>query len=315
MGIPEPISRRAALAAGYTDHELGGRTWCRMRRGHYLDATSAVGLSAAQRHIIAARAATAMVSPDARISHVSAAAIHELPLWSVPLSQVHVTRDRSGGCRTRRQLVVHRGRIAPDEQVEIDELRATSVARTVIDLARTLPFEQAVVIGDAGLRMGKTSRDELNEQLTRAAGRPGCPAAKRVVDFLDGRAESVGESRSRVALRALDLPVPEPQAHISAPDGSRVARVDFLWPELGVVGEFDGMIKYRGEMRGPRTPEDVVIDEKVREDALRALGWIVVRWVWRDIDHPTQWLHRLHSAAEIACHTPRLGTWLRTPRI
>ncbi|WP_433195147.1 hypothetical protein ACQP1G_40530 [Nocardia sp. CA-107356] len=315
MGIPELISRRGALAAGYTDYELGGRGWCRVRRGHYLDAASAVGLSGTERHLVAVRAASASVSRDAVVSHVSAAVVHELPLWSVPISRVHMTRDRGGGGRTRRQLVVHRGRIRSDDQVEVDGLQVTSAARTVVDLARTLPFEQSVVIGDAALRMGKTSRYELDEQLARAARRSGCPAAKRVSGFLDGRAESVGESRSRVALRELNLPAPELQARLLAPDETQVARVDFLWPDLGVVGEFDGMIKYRTELRGPRTPEEVVIAEKIREDALRALGWIVIRWTWQDLNHSTQWLHRLHSASTITRHTPRLGSWLPTPRI
>jgi hypothetical protein len=264
---------------------------------------------------VAVRAASASVSPDACVSHVSAAVAHSLPVWSIPLARVHITRNRSSGGRTRRQSVVHTGRIASDEQIEVNGLHVTSAARTVVDLARTVPFEQAIVVGDAALRMGTTTRDELTEQLDRARRRSGRPAAQRVVDFLDGRAESVGESRSRVALRQSDLPAPELQACIVGHDATVVARVDFLWPERGVIGEFDGMVKYHKEMRGDRPPEQVVIEEKVREDALRALGWIVVRWTWQDLEHPHPLRARLTAAAEIACHTRCLATWHAAPRV
>ena len=33
-----------------------------------------------------------------------------------------------------------------------------------------------------------------------------------------------------------------------------------------------------------RTPADVVVAEKIREDGLRAEGLAVVRWTWVDID-------------------------------
>nr|BFF15511.1 hypothetical protein GCM10025699_68140 [Microbacterium flavescens] len=61
--------------------------------------------------------------------------------------------------------------------------------------------------------------------------------------------------------------------------------VDFWWPEFGVVGEFDGEVKYRtADMLRGRTPEQVVIDEKRREDALRSMPGVraVVRWNWAD---------------------------------
>ena len=58
---------------------------------------------------------------------------------------------------------------------------------------------------------------------------------------------------------------------------------DFAWPEQRTVGEFDGKIKY-GRLRKPgQTAGDVVFDEKLREDAIRAQGWEVVRWTWADL--------------------------------
>jgi hypothetical protein len=67
---------------------------------------------------------------------------------------------------------------------------------------------------------------------------PGVRVARRVVEFLDVRSESVGESMSRVCLMEEGLPRPDLQYEIFGPDGRLVARVDFYWDEHKTVGEF-----------------------------------------------------------------------------
>lgn len=58
--------------------------------------------------------------------------------------------------------------------------------------------------------------------------------------------------------------------------------MDFWWPDANVIGEFDGLVKYRGTMG---QPVEVLIAEKRREDRLRALtGATVVRVTWRELD-------------------------------
>ena len=58
--------------------------------------------------------------------------------------------------------------------------------------------------------------------------------------------------------------------------------MDFIWPDLGVIGEFDGNVKYGRQMAG-RPIEEVIQDERRREIAVeRASGMRVVRWLWRD---------------------------------
>jgi hypothetical protein len=73
------------------------------------------------------------------------------------------------------------------------------------------------------------------------------------------------------------------QGEIFAPDGRLVARVDFYWEEQQTVGEFDGKIKYGRLLKPGQRIEDVIFDEKVREDAVRDLGLQVVRWLWSDL--------------------------------
>ena len=110
----------------------------------------------------------------------------------------------------------------------------------------------------------------------------GVGGARRVAGFIDGRAESAGESVSRVRCQEFGLPAPTPQLSIYR-DMRFVARCDLGWDELGTVGEFDGMIKYETLLEPGESASEVVVREKQREDMLRQLGWQVVRWVWSDL--------------------------------
>ena len=60
-----------------------------------------------------------------------------------------------------------------------------------------------------------------------------------------------------------------------------MGRVDFLFRAQRTIVEFDGLLKYGGA--GGR---QALIDEKRREDALRSLGYQVVRLTWRDLYDP-----------------------------
>jgi hypothetical protein len=42
-----------------------------------------------------------------------------------------------------------------------------------------------------------------------------------------------------------------------------------------------------------------LIEEKRREDRLRALGWIVIRWMWRDLYRPDALITQLRDAFAI----------------
>ena len=66
-------------------------------------------------------------------------------------------------------------------------------------------------------------------------------------------------------------------------DGQFVARVDFCWQKQRTIGEFDGKIKYGRMLKSGQSIEDVLFAEKRREDALRDLGWQIVRWLWADL--------------------------------
>ena len=207
------------------------------------------------------------------------------------------TRDVRPAVRrpTRRPAARPHRAPAPDDIVMVDGLAVTSVARTVVDIARRARFEAAVAVADAALagrqadgvlvprpdrrRTGGRASGPPTHRLSgprstpRCAGRRGGRASRphdRFVAFADGRAESVGESRSRVAIARAGLPAPVLQLPVRL--AAATAYADFGWPAQRTVGEFDGKVKYGRLLRPGQEPGDAVFAEKLREDAIPRAG-------------------------------------------
>lgn len=275
-------------AAGFGPDELARlvaqEELVRIRRGAYAE-RAGEPVTPEGRHRRLVEATLPLLASDAVVSHRSAAVLHGLPLLDPPPDRVELTRGSARGGKVRGRIHLHAAPLPPAEVTEIDGLRVTTVARTVLDLARSLPFDAAVVTGDAALRAG-VDPHLLDASLARAACRPGVAAARRAIGFLDGRSESPGESLSRVGMARDGLPKPDLQLAVLDDLGYFVARTDFGWAEYKTVGEFDGKIKYEALLRPGETMQDVIWREKKREDALRDLGWQVVRWLWADLYRP-----------------------------
>jgi hypothetical protein len=281
------ILRRDALAQGFVDDEIGRLRrrgqWTTLQRGAYL--VGAPPLERRQRPLLVVRATLAGLRTPAVLSHSSAVALHGLPLWGVPLDRVHVTRRPPARSEVGTRLRSHVARLPEQHITVVGPYPVTTVARTVVDLAACLPFAPALTVADAALRAG-TPPEELRTALELVAGTRGARAARRVIEAADGRSESVGESRSRALMLELGLPRPDLQVEVRASDGRLAGRSDFGWREQRVLGEFDGKVKYGRLLRPGQEPGDAVFEEKRREDALRDLGWGMVRWIWRELDVP-----------------------------
>ncbi|WP_256978973.1 MULTISPECIES: hypothetical protein [unclassified Rhodococcus (in: high G+C Gram-positive bacteria)] len=115
---------------------------------------------------------------------------------------------------------------------------------------------------------------------------------------MDGRSESIGESRARVLLHQLGYS-PQLQVQI-VDDRGFVGRVDFDLPDLETVVEFDGKVKYGRYVPEGKSAADVMWEEKRREDRIRATGRQVVRIAWSDLDHPELVDRMLRVAADRA---------------
>jgi hypothetical protein len=270
----------------------------RLTAGRYVLAEAADAASDRELHRARIEAVLPGVAAHVVVSHESAVVLHGLP-WVGPLPEAVVVSDphlETGHRRAHVQKVGAAGRRL--DAVMVDGHAVTSLVVTAVDVALRSPFRAAVVVLDAVLARG-IEQDVLIAELRSRVPRPrAVTRARRAVEFADGASGSPGASVARVRMAQDGFPPPVLQQEFH--DGlGFVARVDFWFPDVGVVVEFDGLAKYRDRAtRGGRSPEQVVVDEKLREDRLRAVPDVrtVVRLTWRDVDDGGAAPQRLDAA-------------------
>lgn len=137
---------------------LDGSTLRRIRRGSYVESDEWDGMYGGQRHLtlVHATAAKMYKRPHPLFSFHAAAALWGLPIVGAWPQHVDVTvsSDAAGSSALVRRHRVHE--VPPADYVS--GLPVTSVARTVVDLARSTLFCSALVTADAALREGKCVR-------------------------------------------------------------------------------------------------------------------------------------------------------------
>jgi hypothetical protein len=303
MDEPEILIAREERRLG-TVRELSRRCergeLTRLVAGAYIDTASWQALDADSQYRLRVKA-VARLEPGAQLSHWSAAAMWQLPCLTRWPTTVHArTATSTGGVSTQR-LRRHALGLDPDPTT-IDGVQVTSLARTVADLASLPNMATAVGFLDAALagrhrRGARLDRDDIG-RVFAADLHPVSPArARRALAFADSRAESVGESLSRVQIAALGFAPPELQVPF-ADDRGHIGRVDFFWRDAGVVGEFDGRVKYGPTRAFARDipAHEVLVREKYREDRVRRQVRAFVRWDWETARDRAALAHLLRDA-------------------
>lgn len=248
------------------------------------------------RYVSRVWARLARLGEPAAASHVSAVALHGLAwLYGWP-EIVHVTVPKSQYRSSRNGLALHTRPFGPGHVTRDGPITATSIPRTVIDVALTGDVRAAVVLADSALRAGVRPGD-LAAALPVQPGARGRRAAELVLDLADARSGSVAESLGRVVFRELGLPEPVLQQEFVV-HGRRII-VDFWFPEQGVVIEIDGRAKYtQARYRAGRSQTDVFVDEKRRQEAVLTVPEVrrIIRVEWRDLVNPELLVPRLRAA-------------------
>ncbi|HEY8046763.1 MAG TPA: DUF559 domain-containing protein [Streptosporangiaceae bacterium] len=210
-------------------------------------------------------------------SHQSAARVHGLGVAGhepAPLIQITRAPGDRGGRKGRPGVLVHVAALPAEHVVSYRGVLLTSVPRTVIDLARVLPFAEGVAVADSALHAGLTSKTALAAVIADCPRWPGLRRAREVTAFGDARAESVLESLGRAVFHQAGLPPPDLQVWVGD-DGEVIGRADFLWRRQRTIGEADGALKYQTPTRA-RAQLD-------RDARLRAAGYEVVHFSWPEI--------------------------------
>jgi very-short-patch-repair endonuclease/predicted transcriptional regulator of viral defense system len=299
--IPDAVrkSKVATVAgwrdAGITENRLkalvrSGRL-VRVRRGVYATkpAIDYAAVNPRRGHALQVAAVGSAVGRDAVASHHSAALIHGINLLNQPMDTVTLTRPPAKRTSRLRSdgVVFHAAELPADHVTSRYGLLVTTVPRTVIDLARTSPFREAVVAADSALQAELTMKADLVTVAGVCQRWPGIQQARRVIEFSDDRAESALESCARVAFADAGLEPPELQVTIHGPDWS--FRVDLCWPRHRVIAEADGLAKYNSRRDLAKQFE--------RDRLLRDVGYQVIHFTWHELMHtPEVVIGRIRAA-------------------
>lgn len=297
------ILRRDVIAAGGTDTDLRRacrtRVLVRIRHGAYCLKELWEARTREARHLLLSGLAYEFARTDVVLSHVSAAIIHDAPLWDLSLEEVHMTRTDGRAGRREVGVVQHRGQLRKGDVMVVDGRKVTSPTRTALDLTTLTDLEHALPAMDHFLRTGRTSKAELREGAKAMARWANTLGTDLVINFADGRRESLAESRTAVMLLGTGMPAPEPNYKIRDHQGNVLWRVDFAWPELGVFLEFDGKVKYQKFLKEGEDVTDVVLREKRREERIcRRTGWRCIRLTWADLERPAATIRYIISVLQ-----------------
>lgn len=183
--------------------------------------------------------------------------------------------------------------LEPSDVTNLAGVPITTIERTVVDLARELTHQQALIAADSALRLGACP-NRLEEIADRCHTWRGGRQALEVIRFADSRAESAAESLARLVFAEAGLPAPELQVELRDADGL-IGRVDLLFRAQRTIVEVDGKIKYTDPRSGDAA--EVHWREKLREDRLREAGWEVVRVTWAQlVGSPKEVAARIRAA-------------------
>lgn len=232
-----------------------------------------------------------LMHPGWLASHHAASAMRGLPLHGVNLKVIDVAAVVKAS-KVRPGVHVH---VATPEHVEIaarTQVPAIPVSAACVLTAAASGMEAGVVAMDAALRRGLATREQLTKALTLRGARYGVAQARAAVEAADAKAESPGESRTRLILCAAGMTV---RSQVVVTDiAGDIGRVDFL-VGTNVVVEFDGLVKYEGA-----DGKLELAREKAREDRLREAGYRVIRVTWADLRHPERLVSRVRRELNAA---------------
>jgi very-short-patch-repair endonuclease len=271
------FSRAQALAAGYSDrrirHLLAIGTWLRCDQGIFRIAGLPLTFD------VSAWIATLAAGPDAVLSHRVAGKLHGLDGTPAAVRfdiSVPLTRRPRNVPRAN----IHRVRLCAQDVGTCRGFPVTSVVRTVVDLARSLPLETGSQVMADALRAGRVSVHVLEARIAWLAGCTGIEGARQALARADPKLESVLERELFALLWRAGLN-PVAQFVVTA-GGQFVARVDLALPQFRLAIEADG---YGTHALRPGFERD-------REKAalLQLAGWSLLSFTATQIRQRPDWV-------------------------
>lgn len=277
--------------------------WTRLHHGVYADSRDA-GAAADTRdgHLLRVSASIRALPESAYAFGFSAALLQDPSLRMEPTQGVHLVRQlgRDGRALSRRISAADRltparmttYQLKPGDVEVVDGIPTVTRSLAAVSAAAGRSPDWAVAFLDSAAWEAPERIEEMQEHAARLQHLAGIGVTRSALPHVRSGAQTPLETHSRLRLVRCGLPEPRLQVPFYDEQGL-IGIVDMYFEELGVIGEADGMLKYR-------TGDDLVA-EKRREDRLRRRK-PVVRWDWT-----AMWT----DPADIARRIREAATWLR----
>ncbi|MCF3138053.1 endonuclease domain-containing protein [Paenarthrobacter sp. AR 02] len=267
-----PFTLSEAKAAGLAHPQLWKRVSIEaVSKGIYRPQDWAFDLESAARSLSAA-------SPGAWISHVTAAKIHgfSLPPWLSDSNELHLSKPRSLPAVRRKGVTGHTV-VVSEGEVELNHgMWISTRSRTWLDLARMLPLNELVSVGDELIRIPRpefeqrdapfTTIHELRTMVDRHKNLQGVVRAREALDLMRVGADSAPETALRLAMFDAGLPDPELQVRLYVNDPFSPS-ADLGYRERRVAIQYDG---------GHHLAQEQILSDRRRDKAFEAAGWTVL---------------------------------------
>ncbi|SBT64355.1 Very-short-patch-repair endonuclease [Micromonospora sediminicola] len=247
---------------------LRGPTWVRLLPDVYVHRDG----HRADDHRMWCEAVALRLPPGAALAGRSAAWLFRVDLLGRD-APVTVLLPRPARLRPHPRLSVARSPLPGGDRTRFGGLPVTTTLRTAFDLGRQGSRADALVAVEALLRRRVVTLPALRSYAADRPGWPGAPLLREVLALAEPSSESPMETRLRLLLLDAGLGPLVAQHEVRA-GGRFVARVDLAWPALRLAIEYDGdHHRERAHFR-----RDVA-----RLNALRAAGWVVLRFTADDV--------------------------------
>ena len=247
-------------------------------------------------------AASLLLYPDAGPCGVSLLAHVGIDVWGADLNRVDVVRDVSSEvltslCRIRPSHPAVRPWVDLGARTDVASSgRGEAVAAAVVQTALDHGALAAIISADDALQDGVTTVEAIVAAAASVSRWPGAGKVRTLLAMMDGRSQSVGESRLRVMLTIAGLGL-VPQFPV-CDEGADVpfAYADLLVDGTNLLLEFDGKVKYGSQ--------EALWREKKREDRIRRRNYRVERVIWADLERPKVLLPRIRHEIQMSERRP-----------
>jgi hypothetical protein len=170
-------------------------------------------------------------------------------------------------------------RLDAEQVVEIDGIRLTTPARTLLDLGEVVHLDDVEVAIDCCLRRGDTTWEDLQKLVdeSKGGGRKGPAVLRRILKL---RAHQKQHTDSPLETRFLQLTryARLPRPTLQFPVAGALAHADFAWPEKNLLAETLGEGAHRGNQG--QLERDSARDNRVSH----LKTFTVLRFTWSPVN-------------------------------